>query len=77
MADFTSFKNTFQGDIVEPSSADYPAAIARWSVTAQRKARYGCSLFIIPDLVTMLSQCCCIPQRRGRHLSGSQVRNLE
>ena len=28
-------------------------------------------------LVTMLSQCRCIPQRRGGRLSGSQVRNLE
>ncbi|KAF8508227.1 hypothetical protein JB92DRAFT_2832474 [Gautieria morchelliformis] len=40
MVTVTLFKQDFKGDIVEPTSVDYPAAIARWAVNSQRKARY-------------------------------------
>ena len=38
MADFDSFRATFEGDIVTPASAAYPAAIARWALNAVRPA---------------------------------------
>ncbi|KAF5378484.1 hypothetical protein D9615_007137 [Tricholomella constricta] len=38
-SDFTAFKAQFKGDIVTPDDADYPQAIARWAVNAQRRAR--------------------------------------
>jgi hypothetical protein len=33
------FGQRFKGDVVEPTSVDYPAAISRWAVNAERKAR--------------------------------------
>ncbi|KAG6864277.1 hypothetical protein C0993_009051, partial [Termitomyces sp. T159_Od127] len=39
MADFATFKAQFKGDIVTPDDADYPKAIARWAVNAQRRAK--------------------------------------
>lgn len=39
MTDFATFKALFKGDIVTPDDADYPKAIARWAVNAQRRAK--------------------------------------
>ncbi|KAG6889276.1 hypothetical protein C0992_005800 [Termitomyces sp. T32_za158] len=39
MADFATFKAHFKGDIVTPDDADYPKAIARWAINAQRRAK--------------------------------------
>jgi hypothetical protein len=40
MTDFSSFKSSFKGDIISQEHPDYAAAIARWSATAERKAKY-------------------------------------
>ncbi|KAF8592488.1 FAD-binding domain-containing protein [Ramaria rubella] len=40
MVEITSLMNDFKGDVVESSSADYRAAIARWAANSERKARY-------------------------------------
>jgi FAD/FMN-containing dehydrogenase len=40
MTAFSSFKSSFKGDIVTQEHPDYAAAIARWSATAERKAKY-------------------------------------
>ncbi|GJJ09904.1 hypothetical protein Clacol_004128 [Clathrus columnatus] len=40
MATFELFKSIFKGDIVEPSSPEYPKALARWAKNAERNARY-------------------------------------
>jgi FAD/FMN-containing dehydrogenase len=39
MTDFATFKSEFKGDIVTPSDVDYQAAIARWAINAQRRAK--------------------------------------
>lgn len=39
MSSFDSFRQTFKGDLVTPSDADYNKAIARWAVNAERKAK--------------------------------------
>jgi FAD/FMN-containing dehydrogenase len=39
MADFTSFKQSFKGDVVTPTDADYAQAISRWAVNAQANAK--------------------------------------
>ena len=39
MSSIHTFKQSLKGDIVEPGSDEYPAAIRRWSLTAERKAR--------------------------------------
>ncbi|KAF8592463.1 FAD-binding domain-containing protein [Ramaria rubella] len=38
--EIASLTNDFKGDIVDSSSADYRAAIARWAANSERKARY-------------------------------------
>lgn len=40
MSDFTTFKNSFKGDIVTQDDPDYATAISRWSVAAERTAKY-------------------------------------
>ncbi|GJJ09866.1 hypothetical protein Clacol_004090 [Clathrus columnatus] len=40
MSNIESFKKIFKGEIVEPSSPEYPKAIARWAKNAERNARY-------------------------------------
>ena len=39
MSDLESFKQSFKGDVVTPSDADYTAAIARWAANTQRNAQ--------------------------------------
>ncbi|TDL29768.1 FAD-binding domain-containing protein [Rickenella mellea] len=39
MADFTSFKSSFKGDIVTPSDPDYKDALNRWAINAARPAK--------------------------------------
>jgi FAD/FMN-containing dehydrogenase len=39
MFSLESFRQSFRGDIVTPSDADYDQAISRWAINAQRKAR--------------------------------------
>lgn len=39
MLDLVSFKASFKGDAVTPEHPDYELAIARWSVSAQKKAQ--------------------------------------
>ncbi|KAI0249113.1 hypothetical protein BJV78DRAFT_1378298 [Lactifluus subvellereus] len=39
MSDISTLKQSFKGDIVTPDDADYKAAIARWAITAERRAR--------------------------------------
>jgi FAD/FMN-containing dehydrogenase len=38
MSSLADFRAGFKGDLVLPEDADYPAAIARWSITAERNA---------------------------------------
>jgi FAD/FMN-containing dehydrogenase len=38
MSSLADFKAAFEGDLVFPEDAEYPSAIARWSITAERKA---------------------------------------
>ncbi|GJJ09906.1 hypothetical protein Clacol_004130 [Clathrus columnatus] len=39
MSTFEEFKQKFKGDIVDPTSQDYEAAIDRWAINAIRRAR--------------------------------------
>jgi FAD/FMN-containing dehydrogenase len=39
MPDFTSFKQSFKGDISTPTDADYTQAISRWALNAQVNAK--------------------------------------
>jgi FAD/FMN-containing dehydrogenase len=39
MSDFATFKNAFKGDLILPSDPDYPTAVARWAVNAERNAK--------------------------------------
>ncbi|KAG5651068.1 hypothetical protein H0H81_010003 [Sphagnurus paluster] len=39
MFDFIKLNPQFKGDIVTPEDADYPQAIARWAVNAERRAK--------------------------------------
>lgn len=39
MADFSTFKNEFKGDLVTPTDPDYTKAIARWAGNSERKAK--------------------------------------
>ena len=39
MSDLQSFKQSFKGDVVTPSDADYSEAIARWAANTERKAQ--------------------------------------
>ena len=39
MSDFTSFKQSFKGDISTPTDADYAEAISRWALNAQVNAK--------------------------------------
>ncbi|KAI0249109.1 FAD binding domain-containing protein [Lactifluus subvellereus] len=39
MSDISTLKQSFKGDIVTPDDADYKAAIARWAINAERRAR--------------------------------------
>jgi FAD/FMN-containing dehydrogenase len=39
MSNFVSFPKAFKGDIVTPSHAEYPQAIARWALNAKREAK--------------------------------------
>lgn len=39
MSDISTLKQSFKGDIVTPDDADYKAAITRWAINAERRAR--------------------------------------
>lgn len=39
MSDFTSFQESFKGEIVTPTDPDYKKAIARWASNAERNAK--------------------------------------
>jgi FAD/FMN-containing dehydrogenase len=39
MSNFTSFKQSFKGDISTPADADYIQAISRWALNAQANAK--------------------------------------
>jgi FAD/FMN-containing dehydrogenase len=39
MSGLSEFKQSFKGDIITPDDEGYTQAIARWSATAERKAR--------------------------------------
>jgi FAD/FMN-containing dehydrogenase len=39
MSKFTSFKQSFKGDISTPTDADYAQAISRWAINAQANAK--------------------------------------
>ena len=39
MSNFTSFKQSFTGDISTPADADYAQAISRWALNAQANAK--------------------------------------
>jgi FAD/FMN-containing dehydrogenase len=39
MSDFATFKKEFKGDLILPTDSDYPTAVARWAVNAERKAK--------------------------------------
>ena len=39
MSNFTSFKQSFKGDISTPTDADYAQAISRWALNAQANAK--------------------------------------
>ena len=39
MSSFTSFQQSFKGDISTPTDADYPQAISRWALNAQANAK--------------------------------------
>jgi FAD/FMN-containing dehydrogenase len=55
MSDFSSFKQAFKGDIVTPSDADYPKAIARWSSSAERKAKIVAFVKGVEDVVLAIN----------------------
>jgi FAD/FMN-containing dehydrogenase len=39
MFDFATFKKAVKGDLILPSDPDYPTALARWAVNAERKVK--------------------------------------
>jgi hypothetical protein len=39
MISIDTFRRSLKGDIVEPGSNEYPAAIKRWAINAERNAR--------------------------------------
>lgn len=54
MSSFESFKATFKGDIVTPDDAEYEVAIARWSIGAERKAKYVAYVKDADDVVSAI-----------------------
>ena len=56
MTDFVSLKSAFKGDIVEPNSADYATALARWAVNSQRNARCAIHPFVVSKVSRLTRQ---------------------
>ena len=63
MSNFTSFKQSFKGDISIPTDADYAQAISRWALNAQANAK------IVAFVKTPEDVALAIAYARDNHLS--------
>jgi len=55
MSDFATFKKAFKGDLILPSDPDYPTAVARWAVNAERNAKIIACVKDNEDVVLAIS----------------------
>jgi FAD/FMN-containing dehydrogenase len=62
MSNFTSFKQSFKGDISTPTDADYAQAIGRWASNAEARAK------IVAFVKTPEDVALAISYAKGNHL---------